>query len=166
MIRSKLAIFTLAAPSFLALAAAPRGELASVQDCPDLLQATPIVTFDVSGFTLAGPLHTHLVVYDNGLAALSSAGGFPGSGDGTAEFEFLPPADALGLLSDLRAAHAFELCDDTTQVADLPLTTVTVMTPGSDSKAHSFSYWIPSSPRHHEVAQTIADFIDRSFPGS
>ena len=163
MIRPKLALSTLATAAGLVLSfGAPRGDYALASDCPDVLGGGPILVYDVSGSTLLGPLHRHLAVYDDGHASYSAAGGLPGA-QPEAVFTYVGEKAAAQLLADLRAAGAFQLCDAQLLVSDVPLTTVTVLTPGTDARAHSFSYWIPTTAGHQQVEQVIQTFLDERF---
>lgn len=153
-----VAVLARAMPSPRALPAAPAG------DCPNIFVVEPLVIFDVSGFSLGGAIHRHLTVYNNGLASISNAGGFPPHISGTATFTFLPVGKAIGLARDLFDAGAWDVCDELVPISDTPITTVTVLRGGTNAPSHTYSYYTPESPEATEAAQILADFVDEHFP--
>ena len=144
-------LFPLPAP----LVAPPLG------DCVDDLPHQPVVVYEVSGFTFVGFFDRELVVYQDGSARLSSASA---AGDGKAQVASVAPGAAVALLSDLSAAGAFQLCDQTGTFNDLPLSTLTVVRPQTDARAHTFSWWAGDGA-YGPVEQRLNQFIAAAFPG-
>jgi hypothetical protein len=125
----------------------------------------PLVIYDVSGFGLAGPIHHRLSLYSSGLASISAAGGFPQEGfDGTAEFTWVPAAEARALHARIIATGGLTLEDLPDLGADIPLTTVTVFASAEPNAAHNTYSYTFADDGHAKVATLIHDFIDRTFP--
>lgn len=135
--------------------------------CANTLDQEPLVMFDVTGFTLAGLLHEHLCVYDNGVVTISRVSGgtplFPLTN--AADIAFISPNDARNLHKTLTQAGAFRACDEQLSVADLPMSTVSIFRAGAtDDRVHTFSYWIPQSPESQATSLAISAFRDQTFP--
>jgi len=130
--------------------------------CGNPIPVEPVVNFDVTGGTLAGPFHRRLTVYSNGAANVSTATTFPPSSD--ARTTNVSQSVVDDLRKALEDAGAFALCDQDISVADLPLSTVTVFEGGTDGTSHTYSYWLGikgwSAPN-----QILVDFIATHFPG-
>ena len=119
------------------------------------IKREPVLMFDVTGSTLTGPLHSRYTVYNDGLITGGSCGGFTGANAaGTA---YAPPSDVSQLLADLVDAGGVKLLDQNLSVADIPLTTVTVLKGSTNARAHTFSYWIGVG-EYAQLASVIADF--------
>lgn len=133
--------------SFAALAFAPDAlqPLFASEDAAGGLQqlhATdrqPVLIHDVSGGTLLGPVQSTVVVWSSGAVTYSGQEAF---GDPVVGATSLSPAELDALMDGLAASGAQVLEDQWPQVSDVPLHTVTVLGPTSDSTAHTFSYWI------------------------
>ncbi len=172
MLRS-IAIAALAALPLSALSV-PQGQGTVVGPTPspgvpcttNPLVQEPVLVFDISGFTLTGVLHQHLAVYNNGVASISRVSGgtslFPLSKD--ADLAFISSQMVEKLQKDLAAAGAPLACDEQLFVSDIPMTTVTVFRGGTDARAHTFSYWLPTTPQSQATAQVISKFIADVFP--
>lgn len=132
----------------------------------DIFGIHPLLTYDISGFTLTGVLHIHLAVYSSGTVSISSAGGGAGPFPYTtkADVAFLPIDQVQKLWSAVMQAGAMGICDINDNVADLPLTTVTIYRGTQNQAAHSYSYFIPSTTPAGNVHQLIQDFITNTFP--
>ncbi len=156
MVRTHLAI-TLAALPFL-FAAAPAPAPAT---CPNTIQHEPLVLYDVNGSTIAGPIDTSLVVYNDGTTRVSSTSqfGLPSK----SEIAYLGPNVAHQLLLDLSALGAGHLCDEFAVVPDLPTSTLTIFRDATDSRNHTFSWVITPAP-YDAVQQRLQDFIHANFP--
>jgi hypothetical protein len=156
----------------LALAAAPLALLAPapssqqgtvvIPNIQPLLQREPTLVFDITGFSLLGELHTSMVVYNDGLVSYSNRSGFLG-GDGQSCTVSVPQNAVRKLTRNLAGAGAGALEDNQQLVLDVPLTTVTFMKPGTDTKAHTFSFYIGGSA-HSEVSQIIGEFVAENIP--
>jgi hypothetical protein len=143
------------------------GPPAAAAPCPNTLEQEPLLIYDVSGYGLAGVIHQHLAVYDNGVVSISSVSGgtpiFPSANK--ADLTYVPPATARDLAKSLVQAGARQICDEDIPVADLPLTTVTLFARGvTDDRAHTFSYWLPLSNESQTVSNLIQAFITTTFP--
>jgi hypothetical protein len=123
----------------------------------NVLRREPIVMWDVTGHTLAGPVHGRLVVYNDGVTSVASLG------NGDVRTETIAPAAAQALRRDLIQAGATSLCDQT-NVTDMPLTTLTMFVGTTDAQAHTFSYWIANSG-YAAVQAEIDEFLATHFPG-
>jgi hypothetical protein len=156
MVRTHLAI-TLAALPFL-FAAAPAPVPAG---CPNTIRHEPLVLYDVSGSTIAGPIDTSLVVYNDGTVRVSSTGQFGLPSTSQVAFVGFDPVHQL--LLDLSSLGAGQLCDDITLAVDLPTSTLTVFRDASDSRNHTFSWIVPIAP-YDAVQQRLQDFIHTHFP--
>lgn len=136
--------------------------LAAPSLCANKIKTEPVVIYDVSGSTFAGPFHQHLTVYSSGFATLARSSSFSGIDAATAQASL---ADVAQLRLDLRALGASTLCDIPTIVADVPLTTVTVFTGATDARAHTFSFFL-SIKQQGAVKQLLEEFIGAHFPGT
>ncbi len=121
----------------------------------------PLVIYDVSGNGIGGPIHLHLVVYSDGLTAISSLV----VTQLKADFDRLSPDRARALVEKLVAAGALEMTDAAHIVDDMPLTTVTVFAGGGITAAHNtFSFRVTDTPALAAVASILNAFIDETFP--
>ena len=130
--------------------------------CTDLWVHHPLVVYDVTGFTLGGPVDLSLVVYDDGTAKLSSASAAPGQGKSS--LVVLSQQEVLAFAQSLLQAGSFQTCDQPLVAADVPLKTLSVFRGATDAKAHTFSWWIDVGP-HATFEQLAGDFIATNFPG-
>lgn len=134
--------------------------------CPNDFDQEPLVMYDVSGYGLAGLIHQHVCVYDNGLVTYGEAGGgtplFPFSS--SADVAYVPVAKVEGFYKELLQFGAFGICDELSFVADAPLITVTVFRGQTDSRAHTYSYYFPLSVASQSVHDHINMFIGDVFP--
>ena len=119
------------------------------------LKREPVLNVDITGSTLTGPLHSRFTVYNDGLVTSSDCGGFFGTS--SAGTTVAPSEAAESLRSDLIAAGGLSLKDQPPIFADVPLTTVTVFKGATNSRAHTFSYWIGVG-EYAQLASVIADF--------
>jgi hypothetical protein len=127
--------------------------------CGNFQQSEPIVMWDVTGVSFPwGFVHGNLVVYNNGIASVSSLL------TGDVRAKALDPAVARKLRKDLAAAGATTLCDPQYWTIDAPLTTLTVLGGSTDAQSHTFSYW-GSEGTYAKVQAVIDDFLATHFPG-
>jgi hypothetical protein len=137
---------------------------AARQACANLVAHEPIVVYEVTGYTVAGQLvDRSLAVYGDGLARISAAE--DGGGAGRARIAYLSPATAASLQRDLASAGAFTLCDDPFPVADMPMSTLTVLRGATDAKARTYSWWWAQQTPYEPAEQVLASFIAAHFPG-
>jgi len=132
----------------LAFVLAPRPGSQAAAQSPLLgasaIQFEPVLIYDQAGGTLTGPVRQTLTVYNNGsvrYSELEDDGTLSGS-TGRSTYASVSPLDVKLLVRELAAAGADSLPDITLTVSDVPLHTVTfVKKPGTDAKAHSFSFY-------------------------
>jgi hypothetical protein len=134
--------------------------------CPNDFDQEPLLIYDVSGYGLAGLIHQHVCVYDNGLVTYAEAGGgtplFPFGSSADIAFVDLPTVQSF--YKELIQLGAFTICDEQSFVADAPLITVTVFRGQTDSRAHTYSYYYPVSATNDVVHNHITTFIGNVFP--
>lgn len=121
----------------------------------------PTLVYDVTGSTIAGPVHRSLAVYNDGFATLSEYTLFSG-GDGTTRTAMVAPKDVAKLTRKLIVAGAATLQDAAGLAADTPFTTVTFMKAGTDAKSHTFTFDVGNSG-HNAVQTVVFEFIDGVF---
>jgi hypothetical protein len=155
---SRIVLLAALAATPLLAPAAP----APQSSCPNVWFHEPLVVYDITGATFAGPFDRHLVVHGNGIAKLSSS--THGSGPGKARTEYLAPADARALAIQLAAMGGMTLCDEPTLVVDSPLKTLTLLRGTTDAPAHTFSWYDTVGP-YLAIEQAMNDFITKHFPG-
>lgn len=133
--------------------------------CPNAFEREPVLVYDKTGGTLAGGVHYQLSVYRDGFATYSRID--PQEPDGRVSVRTLSPAALDALVDSLAAVGAEVLCDDPTEITDVPLATVTVLQgDGADAKAHSFSYYDASAGAPALVESIVQDFIAAEIEGS
>lgn len=133
--------------------------IASASDlggCPDTIPMAPVVMMTTAGYTLAGSTLSTVTVYSNGLVTTSAASG--ATGGASAQQTMTDPVAVARLASELRAVGAFRACDQSVQVSDLPLTTMTVFRSGPAARSHSFSFWIAEGDASL-AEDVVLDFI-------
>ncbi len=119
----------------------------------------PLVTFDVSGGTLTGPVFEHLTVYDDGFASYSS---LSGSKAAVVRSKMISQQEFNELEAALMSSQAMNLMDQDFTVTDVPLSTVTFFRGDTNAHSHSYSYWI-SSGDYSQVEEILNKFIDTQF---
>jgi len=130
------------------------------QACEDLFAHQPVVLFEVSGSTLAGPVDTTLTVFSDGVVKLASA---PANGPGKSASAVVTPADVEKLRLALVTGNGLRLCDDPRLVTDVPLHTLTLLDGTQDSASHTFSYWVGTEV-YATVDQRLQQFVQQVFP--
>lgn len=150
----------IAAPLVLAISS---GYAGSVDDgcCANIWLHEPLIVYDVSGATFAGPTDLLLTVYTSGQVKISSASLLPRGG--RADITTIPPDEARDLAVDLRSLGAYVLCDFPSSSADIPLKTLTVFGGGSETIARTFS-WFEVEGSTALIQQLLAEFIADTFP--
>ena len=138
---------------------------------PDVIAQRPVLDYDVTGGTLAGPIHFRLTVYDNGHASISMSEESwiivpneecPPNGRATHTGVTLEEIEELK--DALFAAGAYQATNGG-QASDTPLQTVTVYRSRGDNQvAHSFSFFWGSTPEIEATVEVIHAFIDEHFP--
>jgi hypothetical protein len=129
--------------------------------CDDFWRHEPLVVYDVSGSSFAGPLSIHLAAYNDGSVVFTRFYLF--EPERQAEAVFLAPEVTRQLFADLRAASAFELCDQPSFATDTPLSTLTVFRGTTEARAHTISWWAAHGA-YAELELILHAFIDEHFP--
>ncbi len=124
--------------------------------CSDWIRMNPVVMRTSAGATLLGPTMSSIAIYSNGLVVMSEATGTGGAS--AAGQTYIDPLLVAELSRDIQALGAFRQCDETQQVYDVPLTTMTVFGRGPDALAHSYSYWIGTEDQR-AIDAMVRDFI-------
>lgn len=156
MFRS-IAISTLAALPLLIA-----GQPTLAPTCPNIIAHEPILMFDVSGGTLAGPVDMQLTVYNDGLARICRTQSIFGTID--ARTAHLTPLAAGQLAVDVAQLGAGVLCDLDLLTSDIPTSTLTILRGATDSRAHTFS-WTGPDGNYSLIEQRLFTFINTNFPG-
>jgi hypothetical protein len=159
LVPKPIALSVLLTTPFFLPARAPALPAAS---CPDEIPHQPVLVYEVTGLTSTGFVDLELVLYQDGESRLSSANA---AGDGKARLAYVPSYAAAGLLADLSAAGAFQLCDQIGTLNDAPLSTLTVMRPQTDARAHTFTWFDRSVGGYGPVEQRLESFLETAFPG-
>jgi len=161
----RFALFAGIATSAMYLAsassAAPQGPVVIFPQ--DEIINEPVLVFSLTGGTLTGTLHTQLAVYNSGFATLAEKNDtvFPAPGEFIdVQTTYLDQRDIRKLRGELKAAGSFNLGDQQLVLADIPLSTITVL---EGQMANTFSYWT-SSGAYSAPAGVIGDFIATHFP--
>jgi len=139
---------------------APQEDAALSQLDANRINREPIVVFDVSGGTLAGPTFEHLTVYDDGFASYSNVSAFSRA---RVEGKSIRDNGAERLILNLIDAGAADLTDQDGMVMDVPLSTLTIFRGGTNSQAHTYSYWLGVNG-HEAVDNLLSEFISEHFP--
>lgn len=112
----------------------------------------PLVAYDSTGATLAGPVDETLQVFSDGTVKHFSAS------QGIANVTFVTPQQARTLAADLSAAGGFTLCDQPDAGADIPLQTLTLFRGVQNAAAHTINWW-SDDPPYDAPHQILASFI-------
>jgi hypothetical protein len=130
--------------------------------CPNTLPHEPIVLFDVTGSTLAGPFDLQLTVYNDGTARVCRDNSLLGTAD--VRLTSVPPTVARQLWVDLLQLGAINLCDLDSLTSDVPLSTLTILGDATDTRGRTFS-WLGGQGAHAQIEQRLFTFIQTHFPG-
>lgn len=147
----------LAATSLLGGGTQSQGQLQSIVKNP--IQREPIVMFDVSGSTFLGPVLEHLTIYNDGLASYSNASPTGSTSVGSA---MISSQEINKLIQALEEANAGTLQDQEGTVSDVPLTTVTLFSGGTNAQAHTYSYWL-GWDNYAAADDVLSEFIEVHF---
>lgn len=117
----------------------------------------PTLIYDVTGSTILGPIHTSLIVYNDGYVSYSKFESFALEPE---EFihKLVPDVIVKRLTNDLRDAGIMNLQDSVSMAVDVPVTTVTYMRPQINANAHTYSH-DSVTVGQLEVVFIIAEFI-------
>jgi len=119
----------------------------------------PLLVYEVTGGTLLGPYDLELTVYADGLARLASA---TQTKLGRTVTRSVGPEAAHQLATELARVGAFFGGDQTQIVTDMPLSTLTILQGAPDSRAHTYSWWLPEGSNQTAPA-LLQSFIADNF---
>lgn len=123
----------------------------------DPIPMYPVVVYDVSGATLAGPVSRNLVIYSNGHVQLSQAAGVASLPWAFASH--LSQAELQRVIDALRPwSH---LLDEQPQVADVPLQTLTTIGPQGNARSVS---WYIGHQGHDHIENIVDGLLEEKFP--
>jgi len=128
--------------------------------CANAIVHEPLLVYEVRGGTLLGPVDLHLVVYSSGAARIVdvSDADFP-----RAAIADTDPDEVHDLIRDLERVGGMLACDSSGMVTDVPLRTLTLLKPGTDARAHTYSWWLPENA-NGVIELRIEQFIEELFP--
>jgi len=132
-------------------------ELRTTPDNP--IAHEPLLVYEVTGGTLVGPYDLQLTVYADGLARLASA---TQAKLGRTALRDVGPESAHQLATELARAGAFFGSDQALNVTDMPLSTLTILQGAPDSRAHTYSWWVPEGANRTAPA-LLQSFIADNF---
>jgi hypothetical protein len=127
--------------------------------CANPLRHEPVLVYEVTGGTLAGPIDLQLTVWGDGTARLCDASQ-PG---GRAARVVVGVPEAARLFAKLDRDRAFRLCDSELVATDVPLHTLTIQKPATHTVSHTFSWMVPAG-QHARIQQGLERFIQDNFP--
>jgi hypothetical protein len=159
LISAACALALASVPFFLTGAATTGG----APPCVNQLRHEPVVVYEVSGFGLGGFFDQALTVYGDGSVRLARST-LDGVGS-SSRWIYVGQEAAVDFARNLANLGARELCDQPSVVSDLPLTTLTVIGPQTDARAHTASWWYPETPQLQAIQQRIDTFICTHFGG-
>ncbi len=128
--------------------------------CANVILHEPLLVYEVRGGTLAGPVDLHLVVHSDGSARIVdvSDADFPRAAVAGAD-----PEAVQDLLRDLERVGGMLGCDSAGMVTDVPLHTLTMLKPGTETRAHTYSWWLPENA-NGAIEMRIEQFVAELFP--
>lgn len=145
----------------LALALGTGAAAPAALPCVNEIPHEPVVLFEITGSTLAGPLDVHLVVYSDGFARVAY-GTYDGVGS-EARLTVVPPAEVQDLAQDLLLLGAGVNCDRFDFTSDVPQSTLTILRGATDARAHTYS-WLGDDGANGAIEQRLHQFIQAAFP--
>lgn len=133
--------------------------------CEDRITLSPVLMYSSAGGTLLGLQFDQVTVYSSGLVLLAGAENY--SGTMSARMAQVAPMKVLELGRDLARLGAGSMCDQSYDVSDVPLKTISVASGvGSDVQLHSFSYWLPTD-QHGMIESALEQWLlDNRLIGS
>jgi len=128
--------------------------------CFNSIVHEPLVIYEISGGTLAGPVDLHLTVYSDGAVRIADMSD-PASPRGA--IERVDPEAVSSLALYLERMGAGINCDDDGMVTDVPLHTLTLLKPGTNPRGHTFSWWLPEDS-NGVIEMRLEQFVAEVFP--
>ncbi len=128
--------------------------------CANVIVHEPLLVYEVRGGTIAGPFDLHLVVYSDGAARIADLTDAEIPRGAAAQTD---PDAVSDLMRDLERVGGMIDCDSLGTYTDVPLHTLTMLKPGTDARAHTFSWWIPENGAG-AMEVRIQEFIAEAFP--
>ena len=121
----------------------------------------PVLLYELSGITLLGPVTQTVVAYSSGDITMSQMIGH--SNPPSVIRAQMSVVSLESFLVAMYGAGVAGLQDQEFSVTDAPLRTVTVLSPGTDAIAHSFSYYIPDGD-YAGVSELLRRFVEELAP--
>lgn len=118
----------------------------------------PLVAFDVTGATLAGPVDESLHVYSDGTVKRFSAS------MGLAKIAYISPQQAAAFSRQLYLAGALSTCDQPAAGSDVPLRTLTLFRGVVDPLAHTVNWWTDDSGPYATFQAIVDAFVAAYLP--
>jgi len=135
--------------------------------CANIFPHEPVVIFEITGGTLAGPIDRQITVYSDGLVrGAQTAPGTPTSlvGGGSAQVAYVDPAMVQSLVADLGMLGAGTGCDRPELVTDTPLSTLTIIRGTTESRSRTWS-WLGEDGTGGAITQRLQAFQAAALPG-
>lgn len=133
----------------------------SVQSgCGNSIVHEPLVVYEISGGTIAGPVDLHLTVYSDGAVRIADMSD-PSAPRGA--IERVDPEAVSSLALYLERMGAMINCDASGVVMDVPLHTLTLLKPGTNPRGHTFSWWLPEDS-NGTIEMRLEQFVAEVFP--
>ncbi len=129
--------------------------------CVNTIGHEPVLIYEVRGGTLLGPVDSFLIVYGDGSARHMD---LSDEGKPVARHAFPGPEAVSDLALSLERIGGMLNCDGTQTATDVPLHTLTMLKPGTEQRAHTFSWWLPESS-NGVIELRIQAFLDETFGG-
>jgi hypothetical protein len=125
--------------------------------CEDRIPLSPVLMYTSAGGTLLGLQFDQITVYSSGLVLL--AGAESHSNTMSARMAQVSPFEVVELGRDLARLGAGAMCDQTYDVSDVPLKTISLASGmGTNVSLHSFSYWLPTD-QHGMIESALEQWL-------
>ena len=134
--------------------------LSTQSGCGNSIVHEPLIIYEVSGGTLAGPVDLHLTVYSDGAVRVADMSD-PSAPRGG--LERVDPEAVSSLALYLERMGAGINCDADGIVMDVPLHTLTLLKPGTNPRGHTYSWWLPEDSSG-DIAARLEQFVAEVFP--
>lgn len=130
----------------------------ATSSCVNAILHEPLLVYEVHGGTLAGPVDLNLIVFSDGQARWVDLTDADVPRGGVVNSD---PEAVQDLVRDLERIGGALNCDAQGYVTDVPLHTLTLLGPGTNTRAHTFSWWLPEGSNgaiEPRIAQFMAEF--------
>lgn len=130
--------------------------------CNETYVRDPLIVYSLTQGTLVAPIDEQLTVDAAGTARLARS--TPDGVGSKSVAVSIGAAAAADLQHALAQAGAGVLCDGGPAPIPTPLRSLTILRPGTDTRAHNVSWLVPG-PEHAPVEMLLDTFIATTFPG-